>query len=439
MKTNINIQKYPAYKASGVEWLGDVPEHWEAVSLGSLMELKSDKNHPDYEVLSVYREYGVIKKDSRDDNHNATSLDTSNYKAVEPGDLVVNKMKTWQGSMGISPYKGIVSPAYITCKITSKEVVSEYLHRLLRSNLYIGEYNRISYGVRVGQWDMHFEDFKRVTVLVPPLAEQTAIAIFLDTKTVQIDKAIAIKVKQIELLKERRQILIHRAVTRGLDPHVKLKDSGVEWIGEIPESWEVKRLRYLADCFPSNVDKHSKENEIKVRLCNYTDVYKNDFITDDMDLMIATATNDQIRKFTLKKGDVVITKDSEAASDIAVPAYVTENLTNVICGYHLAVIRPNQGIDGKYLFRAFQCKVFNAQFEVCSNGITRVGLGNSDLKKGQFSVPPFNEQLAISEYIETSNTKLSIAISIKEKEIEKLKEYKSVLIDSVVRGKVRVG
>ncbi len=164
----INIEKYSSYKDSGVKWLGKIPSHWEAVSLGSLLELKSDKNHPGYEVLSVYREYGVIPKDSRDDNHNATSLDTTTYKAVEPGDLVVNKMKAWQGSMGISAYRGIVSPAYITCRVTSTKVHPEYLHLLLRSDSYIGEYNRISYGVRVGQWDMHYEDFKKVITLLPP-------------------------------------------------------------------------------------------------------------------------------------------------------------------------------------------------------------------------------------------------------------------------------
>ena len=242
---NIKLQKYPAYKNSGVEWLGEIPEHWEAVSLGSILELKSDKNHPDYEVLSVYREYGVIKKDSREDNHNATSLDTSNYKAVEPGDLVVNKMKAWQGSMGVSPHKGIVSPAYITCRVNSERIHPDYLHRLLRCDLYIGEYNRLSYGVRVGQWDMHYEDFKHITTAIPPIAEQTAIANFLDTKTALIDKAIALKQKQIELLKERRQILIHHAVTRGLNPDVKLKVSGVEWVGEIPEHWEVKKIKYI--------------------------------------------------------------------------------------------------------------------------------------------------------------------------------------------------
>ena len=266
--TQQHTTRYPAYKDSGVKWLGDIPAHWDIMSLGTLLELKSDKNHPDFEVLSVYREYGVIPKDSRDDNHNVTSLDTTNYKAVEPGDLVVNKMKAWQGSMGISGHRGIVSPAYITCKVTSKKVHSEYLHQLLRCQSYIGEYNRISYGVRVGQWDMHYEDFKKVPVLLPHKEEQTRIADFLDRKTAQIDTVIAQKERLIALLHERRQILIHNAVTRGLNPDVPMKDSGVEWIGEIPAHWEVKRVKEI---FRLVVEPAPKNNDFEL-LSIYTDI-----------------------------------------------------------------------------------------------------------------------------------------------------------------------
>ena len=142
-----------------------------------------------------------------------------------------------------------------------------------------------------------------------------------------------------------------------IERYAEYKNSGVEWLDDIPEHWEVKRLGYIANCFSSNVDKHSKVNEKEVRLCNYTDVYKNDFITDDMSLMKATATDDQIKTFALEKGDIVITKDSETASDIAVPTYISEELTNVICGYHLSVIKPYSLMYGKYLFRALQAKM----------------------------------------------------------------------------------
>lgn len=200
-------------KDSGIDWIGEIPEHWEIKPLFAIVTNKSDKNHPDYEILSVYREYGVIPKDSRDDNHNATSLDTASYKAVYPGDLVVNKMKAWQGSMGISNYQGIVSPAYITCSIISNKIYSYFLHLLLRCNSYISEYNRLSYGVRVGQWDMHYEDFKRIPIIFPCLSEQKAISNYIEQQTTQIDKTITQKHLEIEKLKEYKATLIDSAVT----------------------------------------------------------------------------------------------------------------------------------------------------------------------------------------------------------------------------------
>jgi len=129
------MRRYEAYKPSGVQWLGDVPAHWEVQPLRAVTTLKADRNRPDLPVLSVYREYGVIPKDSRDDNHNATSMDTSTYKVVQPGDLVVNKMKAWQGSMGVSAHEGIVSPAYITCSTKSERILPSFLHYLLRAIL----------------------------------------------------------------------------------------------------------------------------------------------------------------------------------------------------------------------------------------------------------------------------------------------------------------
>ena len=207
------FDKTVAMKDSGVKWIGDIPKGWEITKLGAISEIKSDKNHPKYEVLSVYRDYGVVIKSSRDDNHNATSLDTSTYKAVDIGDLVVNKMKAWQGFMGISPHKGIVSPAYITCKIKSNILKNNYLHTLIRTHLYIGEYNRISYGVRIGQWDMRYEDFKQIPILIPPKQEQHQIIDFIENQTSKIDNAINLQQKQIKKLKEYKTTLIDSVVT----------------------------------------------------------------------------------------------------------------------------------------------------------------------------------------------------------------------------------
>lgn len=434
MKTK--LQKYPAYKDSGVEWLGEIPSHWESIRMKHLFQDVSIKKKADAELLSVTQDQGVVPRTWVENRMVMPSGALDSFKFINKGDFAIS-LRSFEGGLEYCHHDGIISPAYTVLK-AKRNFESQFYKYLFKSFSFISELQTSIVGIRQGK-NISFEELSYSYLPIPPLAEQTAIAAFLDRKTALIDQAITIKQQQIELLKERRQILIHQAVTRGLNPKVKLKHSGVEWIGEIPEHWEVKRLRYLANCFPSNVDKHSKINEKDVRLCNYTDVYKNDYITDTMELMIATASDDQINKFLLKKGDIIITKDSETASDIAVPAYVVENLTNVVCGYHLAVIRPNSDVDGKYLFRALQCKVFNIQFELCSNGITRVGLGNSDLKKGLFLLPPIKEQKEIANFIELGTSKIATAISLKEQEIEKLKEYKASLINSAVTGKVRVG
>jgi type I restriction enzyme S subunit len=433
----VKLQKYPAYKNSGVEWLGEIPEHWDAVSLGSILELKSDKNHPDYEVLSVYREYGVIKKDSRDDNHNATSLDTSNYKAVEPGDLVVNKMKAWQGSMGVSPHKGIVSPAYITCRVNSEKIHPEYLHQLLRCDLYIGEYNRLSYGVRVGQWDMHYEDFKHITTTIPPIAEQTAIANFLDIKTAQIESAISIKQKQIELLKERRQILIHRAVTRGLNRNVKLKDSGVEWIGEIPEGWNIVPIRRL-------IDVRDGTHDTPLYVDNVYDTYplvtskdfEGDIINFTNTKRISKRDHLNIAKRSgVKSGDVLM---SMIGGNIGKSVIIDKNDDFSVKNVALFITRDNYYL-AKYLRYYFDSGLLNKQIELKSRGGAQGFLSLGDIRNLIFFKMPKSEMVDIVVYLDKIiNQKISTAISLKEKEIEKLKEYKQVLINEVVTGKLKI-
>ena len=207
------MKKYDSYKDTLIPWLGEIPCHWNVLPVRAVTTLKADRNRTDLPVLSVYREFGVIPKDSRDDNKNVTSSDTSNYKVVAPGDLVVNKMKAWQGSMGVSSHAGIVSPAYITCATNSEVIIPRFLHYLLRSKPFIGVYNSLSYGVRLGQWDMHYEDFKQIQIPIPPKDEQKEIVEFLDKKIVEVEEAIRKKEEEIAELKELKTSLIAESVT----------------------------------------------------------------------------------------------------------------------------------------------------------------------------------------------------------------------------------
>jgi type I restriction enzyme S subunit len=221
-----------------------------------------------------------------------------------------------------------------------------------------------------------------------------------------------------------------------LKPYPAMKDSGVPWLGEVPEHWEVRRMRNAAEMRVSNVDKHTKEDEQPVRLCNYVDVYKNDRIRAGMPFMRATATVDEIERFRLRTGDVLITKDSEAWNDIGVPALVEETADDLICGYHLALLRPfAESVEGGYIFRALQSTGVAYQFHVEANGVTRYGLSHSAIKSTWLPLPPLPEQAAIVRFLDHADRRIRRYIGAKQKLIKLLEEQKQAIIHrAVTRG-----
>ncbi|MDG1279617.1 MAG: restriction endonuclease subunit S [Algoriphagus sp.] len=432
------VKPYLDYSDFGQEWLGDLPAHWKAVRTKLLFDLVSEPAPVgnSEELLSVYTALGVKPRKELEARGNKASS-TDNYWRVEQGDIIVNKLLAWMGAIGISEYKGVTSPAYDILR--HNENVNPYFYNyLFRNPIASREFKRHSRGIMDMRLRLYFTRFGDIKLPYPPIDEQNKIVEYLQFKLKRIDRFILKKKQLIKLLNKQKEAIINQAVTKGLDSKAKMKPSGIDWLGDVPEHWEVKKLKYVANCFPSNIDKHSKEDEMQVRLCNYTDVYKNDFITNNMELMIATASNDQIEKFTLLKGDVIITKDSETADDIANPALVIEELENVVCGYHLSVLRPYSKLEGSYLLRALQCKAINVQFEVCSNGVTRVGLGVYDMKSAKIPLPPKDEQQLIVNHIVSEVDKIHKTISTIEKEITLTQEYKTALIAEAVTGKIDV-
>jgi type I restriction enzyme S subunit len=227
----------------------------------------------------------------------------------------------------------------------------------------------------------------------------------------------------------------NETLVRRFKPYPAYKDPRVHWLGEVPAHWDVRRLKTIASVELSNVDKKSVEGQKSVRLCNYVDVYYNDRITPELDFMAATATADQVRRFSLRAGDVLITKDSESWTDIAVPAVVTSDLPEVLCGYHLALVRPRPGCAGAFLARAFSAIGLRDQFEVAANGITRFGLGGDAIQTGLFAVPPLEEQRAIAAFLDRETARIDALVAKKERLIELLQEKRTVLIfQAVTRG-----
>ncbi|GAX61455.1 restriction endonuclease S subunits [Candidatus Scalindua japonica] len=210
------------------------------------------------------------------------------------------------------------------------------------------------------------------------------------------------------------------------------KDSGVEWLGEVPEHWDVKKLKFIANIHPSNIDKKTKDGELPIVLCNYTDVYYNDFIDNSIDFMKASATIEQIEKFTLQAGDTIITKDSEDPNDIAIPTFVSENMPGVVCGYHLSVIRPFNKSYSAYVKRVFECEYARAYFATRSNGLTRYGLGTYALENVFYPQPIKEEAVVIANFLNHETTKIDTLIEKQQQLIKLLKEKRQAVISHVV-------
>ena len=214
-------------------------------------------------------------------------------------------------------------------------------------------------------------------------------------------------------------------------PYPKYKNSGVEWLGEVPEHWEAKRLKHIADVRLSNVDKHTVEGQKVVRLCNYLDVYNNRRITSKIDFMSATASDEQIERLSLQKYDVIITKDSEDPSDIGIPALIEEDIFGLVCGYHLAILRPTAAI-GDYLSYLLQSTFARSAFEVEATGMTRYALGKYAIENLTFALPHQSEQTSIASFLDRETSQIDALISEKERLISLLQEYRQALISHAV-------
>ena len=432
------LKPYPAMKPSGVEWLEDVPDHWYVHRAKWLFRNLDRPVRETDEVVTCFRDGTVTLRKNRRLAGFTEALKEIGYQGVRCGDLVIHMMDAFAGSIGVSDSDGKCTPVYAICEAGSL-ANPQYYARVVREMARRQWILALSKGVRERSTDFRFAAFAVQLLPVPPPAEQAAIVRYLDHVDRRISRYIRAKQRLIELLEEEKQVVIHRAVTRGLDPDVRLKPSGVEWLGDVPEHWEVRRIRNVAQMRVSNVDKHVKSEEIPVRLCNYVDVYKNDLIDGRLDFMRATATADEIARFLLKAGDVLITKDSETWDDIAVPALVTEPIPNLISGYHLALLRPRTGdLTGEFLLRALQSKGVAHQFHVGAGGVTRYGLSHAAIQSVWIPLPPLSEQAAIVSHLDHETTHMDAARDRAQREIELLREYRTRLMADVVTGKLDV-
>lgn len=414
--------KYENYKDSGVSWLGAVPSKWDIYKLGNCLQSVSEKNHGELQLLSITREQGVIRRDLDSAvNHNFIPDDLSNYKLIKKGQFGINKMKAWQGSYGISNYTGIVSPAYYI--FSFKKIINYHFFNIaIRSQQYISSFLAASDGVRIGQWDLSKIRMKAIPFILPSLQEQTAIANFLDQKTAQIDKAIAIKEQQITRLKEYQQIIIQKAVTQGLNPNAPMKDSGIEWIGKIPEHWEVKKLKFILKL--QNIKVISSQSNLKYIGMECIDSYTG--ILND----IYSEAEGQANYF--KQNQILFGKLRPYLAKVFKANF------EGLCSTEFLVYNCMSIYYADYYAYLLRSSKFIKLIDSSTYG-TKMPRASSDFIGNQLIlIPSLEEQKQIVNYIETESHKIEQAIALQQAQIEKLKEYKTTLINSAVTGKIKV-
>ncbi|AFM02672.1 restriction endonuclease S subunit [Bernardetia litoralis DSM 6794] len=426
------IKKYPAYKNSGVEWIGEIPEHWEILRIKYLFkEINERSSDGNEELLSVSQYTGVTKKSDKVQEGSllTNALTLEGYKKVSQGDLVSNIMLAWNGSLGFSDFNGITSPAYAIYRLNNRGN-KRFFHYLLRTDRYKAEFKRNSSGVIESRLRLYSDDFFRILSLLPPLSEQTAIANFLDQKTQDLDTAISQKQNLIKLLEERKQIIIQDAVTKGINKNVELKESGIEWIGKIPKHWEVKKLKHLTKIFRGKFT-HRPRNDERFYDGKYPFFQTGDVARANKYLSNFSQTlNERGLKVStlIPKGTIVITIAANIG-DIAI-LEIDACFPDSIVGFE-----PNKLIRD-YLYYALL--IMKQQFINSTTKNTQMNLNIESVGNNKVSYPSFSEQQQIVSHIESESKKIDTAISLQKKQIKKLKEYKSVLIDAAVTGKIQI-
>lgn len=399
-------QTYPKYKSSGIDWLGEIPAGWNLQKIAAIFDFRNTKvSDRDFEPLSVT--YDGVKKQIE---HAAKTDNNENRKLVKSGDIAINGRSDRKGAVGISQYDGSVSGVYHVLKPKNHGVEVKYFHYLFRNPLFSQEFFKWGRGIHDDLWTTRSTEMGHITVSLPPLETQKRIADFLDDQTRVVGELIAKKEKLIDLLREKRAALITRAATKGLDPNIKLKPSGVNWLGDIPEGWEMKRFKFIA------------------RL-----QYGNSLAAENREIgdVPVYGSNGQVGTHSQAntKAPVIIVgrKGSFGAVN-----YVEEPVFAIDTTYFIDERWSSENL--KWL--NYCMSVANLNDISLDTGVP--GLSCEAVHNKAFPLPQKTEQKQIADYLDAETIKIDKATTLIESQIEKLKEYRSSLIYSAVIGKIKI-
>lgn len=431
------MEKYLSYKDSGVQWLGEIPSHWKVKKIRHILSLANEKTKESGgELLSLSQYAGVTPKTDSNVGIRAAE-DTTGYNIVHKGQFVMNIMLAWNGSYAVSEYDGIISPAYCVFDFT-RECDRRYYNYLLRMKVYSGAFKTESKGIIDSRLRLYPQYFKNFPLIVPPIEEQRSMATYLDKATAEIDRAIAQQQRMIDLLNERKQIIIQRAVTKGLDENVEMKNSGLNWLGQIPSHWELVRLGYSSWIRARLGWRGLKANEYVdsgyVFLSAFN-IVNNKMQWDNVNF-INKFRYDESPEIKLKIGDILLVKDG---AGIGKCARVDElPLGEATANGSLAFITPKPDLDYRYLHYFLICDSFKKYTELLLTGMGVPHFTQGAMKKVKIPIPPVNEQKRIVFHLDKEVGEFDLAIGRLEKQISFLQERKQIIISEVVTGKIKV-
>lgn len=435
----MSFPPYAEYKDSGVAWLGAVPGHWAVERITNLYREVTEAGNDDLPILSVSIHSGVSDDEAAPedlDRKVSRSDDRSKYKQVQPNDLVYNMMRAWQGGFGAVQVYGMVSPAYVVARPRSN-APSKYVELLLRTSGAVEEMRRRSRGVTDFRLRLYWDEFKDMRIALPPVSEQEAIMRFLDREVGKIDGLVAEQERLIALLKEKRQAVISHAVTKGLNPSVPLKNSGIEWLGQIPEHWEVKRLRHIATLNPSKSEAAEFDSDTEVSFLPMEAIGEDGSLALERTRAIAEVSTGYTY---FREGDVTIAKITPCFEN-GKGAVMRGLVQGVGFGTtELIVVRPQENVTtSAYLDWVFRTRPFRALGEGAMYGAGgQKRVPDDFVRDFAIGIPPMGEQAQIIAYLDQISASFDALSSEAQSAITLLAERRAALISAAVTGKIDV-
>ncbi len=425
------MRGYPEYKDSGVEWIGEIPAHWKIEKIKHIATLVSEKSTPKTGTIKISPENVESKTGKVLDFY--SSYDSSGVK-FQIGDVLFNKIRVYLNKVVFAEYDGYSLGEMIVMR-PSLQGMGKYLFYFMLSSRFIEYCDSISYGAKMPRTAV--DDILNAQIPITSDKEQRQIANFLDRKTKQIDELIHIKERRIELLQEQRTALINQAVTKGVDPNVEMKPSGMEWIGNIPRHWERIKLRYLG-VLQNGISKDSDSFGLGYPFLSYGDVYNNYTLPTQVEGLVKSTETDRER-YSVLEGDVFFTRTSETIEDIGISSTCMQTIENCVFSGFLIRFRNTSKVltkeFSKYYFLSHLPRIFLAR-EV--NIVTRSSLSQELLKRLPVLLPSIDEQEEIAIFLDEQTQKIDFMIEKENRQIQLLKEYRQSLISEAVTGKIDV-